>query len=97
MAEESIEIKLKKLARYEDKSRFICLKCGEQTSDFFILKDHIWKTINPAPHGKGLMHIACAESVLGRDFVMTDFKDVPGNLPIFLGYRIAMQENQENN
>lgn len=59
-----------------------CIDCSVNTllnGEYYMIKDVLWKVINPALHG--MLCITCAEKRLGRSFEKSDFKDVPVNDP----------------
>ncbi len=62
------------------RGKFLCLDCGwdvRKTGEYYMLRDALWKRINPADDG--MLCIACAEKRLGRQLKPSDFTDAPCN------------------
>jgi hypothetical protein len=63
-----------------DHPRFFCVDCDADTyanEQFYMLKDRLWKRINPSIDG--MLCLPCAEKRLGRPLSRRDFKKVPVN------------------
>ena len=63
-----------------DHPRFFCMDCDVDTyvnEQYYMLKDRLWKRINPSVDG--MLCLPCAEKRLGRPLSRKDFKDVPLN------------------
>ena len=73
---------------------FLCKLCGEKCYDSYMLKDKIWKALNLKP--KDLVCLSCLKlyfkKLLNRNLQVSDFKDVPANKLLFMGYN--MQKTQ---
>lgn len=69
-----------------------CSFCGMPAffSAQFMLNDDVWLAANGG--SKGLMHIGCVEKALGRPLNIEDFKNVAINLPIFLGFKMGVEQ-----
>ena len=48
----------------------LCDHCKRPTYDYYMLKDSIWRHIHPS--WKGLIHLKCAEELLGRELVSVE-------------------------
>jgi hypothetical protein len=63
-----------------DHPGFFCMDCDVDTyvnQQFYMLKDRLWKRINPSVDG--MLCLPCAEKRLGRSLSRKDFKDVRVN------------------
>lgn len=66
----------------EDIEVLICMECGTntlETDEYYMLHDHIWKSIVPEHYQWGGLCIGCVEWFLGRKLVSTDFTEAPVN------------------
>ena len=64
-----------------DLPRFFCMDCDADTyvsQQYYVLKDRLWKRINPSIDG--MLCLPCAEKRLGRSLTRRDFKNVPNNI-----------------
>ena len=62
---------------------FNCLGCGINThliQEYYMVKDAIWKIVNPKD--RGMLCIGCAEHELGRALTPSDFTDCALNKSI---------------
>ena len=60
--------------------RFFCIDCDADThvnEQYYVLKDRLWKRINPLIDG--MLCLPCAEKRLGRPLSRRDFKKMPVN------------------
>jgi hypothetical protein len=64
----------------KDHPRFFCMDCDVDTyvnEQFYMLKDRLWRRINPSIDG--MLCLRCAETRLGRPLHRGDFKTLPVN------------------
>lgn len=97
------EEELKKDIIANFKKRHGCVDCGAE--DSYMLRNEVWREAFPNyvevkkqrkledPKNHTCVCIPCVEKRLGRDLRITDFVEAPINRNIFLGYRIAKEEN----
>lgn len=58
-----------------DRPRFFCMDCDSDTyvtQQYYMLKDRLWKNVNPKVDG--MLCLGCAENRLGRSLNRKDFK-----------------------
>lgn len=63
----------------KDHPRFFCMDCDVDTyvnEQFYMLKDRLWRKINPSIDG--MLRLPCAEKRLGRALTRRDFKKRSG-------------------
>lgn len=76
--------------RGSDKPRpdyYICQDCRQHDPIGFMVEDDVWEA---AGLGQGIICIPCLETRLGRKLVIQDFKAVPMNNALFLGYLLGI-------
>ena len=60
---------IKKLEDHHNK----CTHCGEDIFYQYVLKNDVWKQTGLAYHD-GVLHLPCAEKLIGRKLVLDDFR-----------------------
>jgi hypothetical protein len=76
-----------KIPRYE---RWTCAVCGERSiTDYYMVHDALWKESGiPA---KGMAHIKCLSTKIGRPLTEDDFTEVPVNHLLRVGVDLERQ------
>lgn len=66
---------------------FVCHHCNGDCAEAYMLKSHVWEKAIRASEGKGrhaafnrqLLHLACVETLIGRELTLDDLTDAPIN------------------
>ncbi len=67
-----------------------CVDCTETNWDDFVIHDEIWNSV--AGRLEGRLHLSCFEKRLDRLLKLEDFRDLPVNHMLKLGYSIGIRQ-----
>jgi hypothetical protein len=82
----------------EQRKAFVCLGCGQNTSDmdeYYMVYDDVW--LKAHPKRDGMLCVGCLENRLGRELNGTDFTRAPINCGIFFGQSERLRERLDRN
>jgi len=68
---------------------FVCVVCGEETHDAYMLKKEVWEGEGKLGRYQNL-HLKCVEEHLGRNLTVDDFTSAPINALLKVGIKIAI-------
>ena len=87
---------LQGLVRYAlsvfEKDRWDCLHCGDPVHDTYMVTKELWASAGFTP--RGLCHLSCLESRIGRKLMRSDFVEFPINDMIFWGWDRGAEEKR---
>jgi hypothetical protein len=73
-----------------------CKDCGRERPEFYMVENRVWYGEAKARHND-ILCLDCLERKIGRSLDISDFKEIPVNELLFVGYRMRGRESNEEN